>query len=152
VPVQVRVAAYIEFGLAALGFLLLAATLLFFDWNAYVADSVGPFDHNGVQLEVTPEGAVATAVTGLALKSAGVLLNVIFAIGVLRGANRARIWITALFGLVVIAQFASAPDAVSVAAALFELVAVILLWSPPSNQFFRSVRHDRAIYRSRRLA
>ena len=152
VPVQTRVAAYIEFGLAALGFLLLATSLLFFDWNAYIADSVGPFEHKGVQLEVTPEGAVAAAVTGLALKSAGVLLNVIFAIGVLRGANWARIWITALFGMVVIAQFVSAPDAVSVVTALLELVAVILLWLPPSNQFFRSAKHDRAIYRSRQFA
>lgn len=152
VPVPVRVAAYLEFGLAALGFLLLATTLLFFDWNAYVADSVGPFEHNGAQLEVTPEGAVATAVTGLALNGAGVLLSVIFAVGVLRGANWARTWITVLFGLGVVAQFVSAPDALSVATGLVELVAVILLWLPTSNQFFRSLKQDRAIHRSLRLA
>lgn len=148
----VRVAAYLEFGLAAFGFLLLATTLLFFDWVAYVADSVGPFEHNGVQLEVTPEGAVTTAVTGIALSGAGVLLSVFFAVWMLRGANWARMWITVLFGLGVIAQFLSAPDPVSVATGLVELVAVILLWLPTSNQFFRSVKQDRKNYRSRRLA
>ncbi|MFC9919808.1 hypothetical protein [Agromyces binzhouensis] len=150
-PVQVRVAAYIELGLAALGFILLAFNLLSTDWNAYIADSVGPYEHNGAQLEVTPEGAVATAVVGLVLVSAGVLLNAVFAVGLLRGANWARIWITVLFGLSVIAQFVSARDPVSVVTGLLELVAVILLWLPPSNQFFRSVKQDRAIHRSRRL-
>jgi hypothetical protein len=152
VPVSVRVSASLEFALAALGFLHLVTTVLFFDWNAYVAGAVGPFERDGVQLEVISAGAVAIAVTALALKSAVVLLSVIFAVGVLRGANWARISITVLFGLGVIARITSPPDPVSVASALLELVAVILLWLPTSNRFFRSVKLDRAMHRSRRLA
>jgi hypothetical protein len=152
VPVSVRVAAYLEFGLATLGFLLLATTLLFFDWNAYVADTGGPIERDGVQLEVISAGAVAIAVTALALNSAVVLLTVIFAVGVLRGANWARIGITILFGLGAIAQFASPPDPISMASGLLELVAVILLWLATSNRYFRSVKLDRAMYRSRRFA
>ncbi|MEV1132342.1 hypothetical protein [Agromyces sp. NPDC049794] len=151
-PVSVRAAAYLEIGLAALGFLLLCTTLVFFDWNAYIADTVGPYEHHGAELEVTPAGAIATVVTGLALSFAGVLLSVTFAFVALRGANWARIWITVLFGLGVIAQFASPIDFISVASGLLESVAVILLWLPSSSAFFRSVKLDRAAHRSKRLA
>lgn len=152
VPVPVRVAASLEFGLAAVGFLLLATAVVSFDWSAYVADAVGPFEHDGAQLEVTPADAIATAVAGLAMNSAVFLLSVIFAVAFLRGANWARIGITVLFALGVIARFASPLDPISIAAGLIELVAVTLLWLPASNRFFRSVTQDRAMHRSRQLA
>lgn len=151
-PASVRVAACLEFGLAALGFLLLATAVVSFDWSAYVADAVEPFEHNGAQLEVTPAGAIATAIAGLALNSAVFLLSVIFAVAFLRGANWARIGITILFALGVIARFATPFDPISVAAGLIELVAVALLWLPASNRFFRSVKQDRAMHRSRQLS
>lgn len=151
-PVSVRVAAYLEFGLAALGSLLLATTILFFDWNADVADAVGPFEHRGVHVEVTSAGAIATAITGLALYSAIILLSTLFAVGLLRGANWARICLTVLFGLGAIAHVTSPPDPISVVSGLVELVAVILLWLPTSNRFFRSVKEDRVMRRWRPLA
>jgi hypothetical protein len=110
VPVSVRVSAYLEFSLAALGFLLLVTTVLFFDWDAYVAGAVGPFERNGVQLEVVSAGAVAIAVTSLALNSAVVLLSVIFAVGILRGANWAR------FGITIRERTARRPEIIRLAA------------------------------------
>ena len=151
VPAPVRVAAYLEVGLAGLQLIVLAVLLMSFDWNAYVADSVGPFDHDGTQLQVTPATAVGTAIAGIALNALGISLTVIFALRALRAANWARIGISVLFGLNIISMIGSALDYVALGAGIIDLVAVILLWLPKSNEFFRAVKLDRLAHRSKQL-
>jgi hypothetical protein len=151
VPTPVRVAAYLKVGLAGLQLILLAVLLTSFDWNGYVADSVGPFDHDGTELQVTPATAVGTAIARIALNALGIALTVVLALRALRGANWARISISVFFGLSIVSMIGFAFDYVALGAGVIDLVAVVLLWLPTSNEFFRAVRLDRLAHRSKQL-
>lgn len=100
---------------------------------------------------MTPAAAVATAASGVVLGALGGGLTLIFALRCLHRANWARIGLSVMFALSAINLLATPTDFGAPGTGLIDLTAVILLWLPTSNEFFRLVKHDRATHRSRQL-
>jgi hypothetical protein len=143
-------------GVWTVGLILAASTVWYivnvatFDWAAYLASEVHSFVRDGHQLEVTPALAIGTKVTGWALELAGGVFQGLLGLLAWRGFGWARIVLTTFALLGLVALFGGA-DLLAIVTSVVFAVAVALLWLPSSNEFFRVVKGDRRVHRSRQL-
>jgi hypothetical protein len=92
---------------------------------------------------------VTGEIAAVALSVAGTGTIVFFALRAKRGANWARIMLTAWCGLWVVTPFGG--DMLEYVATALMVAAIVCLWLPRSNEFMRLVKADRKRYQSQQL-
>ena len=128
--------------------------LVVFDFDAYLAETVHPFERDGRELQVTPELAVATFIIGFAWSLIVIGLRASFTLALRQGINWVRIVVTVLFGVLLLPPY----DVSSIDQVAFNVIVMVLTvaglalsWLPPSNAFFRDTKRDRIAHKAKQL-
>ena len=145
-PWTLQVSFWILIGAALVGLIFFIVSQFQFNWHTYLAKAVHPFEHNGRVLQVTPELAIFVISIGIAGNVLGIAARVVFAFLMRRGLNWVRIVLTVLCGTQVLGTLIDKTilEYASTGAIVF---AIILLWLPRSNEFYRNVKADRQLHR-----
>jgi hypothetical protein len=121
-----------------------------FDWATYLAKAVHPFVRNGVRREVGP--AIAIGAIAFAWLF-GTLVNgfqIVLALLMRRALGWARILFTVYEGLYSAAGLLGG-SAYSIVTSVVGVGVIVLVWLPPSSEYFRDVQARRRMHRSLQL-
>lgn len=128
--------------------------LAVFDFDAYLAENVHPFELDGRELQVTPGLAVATLIIGFVWSLVVIGLRAGFTLALRRGINWVRIVVTVLFGVLLLPPYdVSSIDQIvfSILVMVLTVAGIVLCWLPPSNAFFRDTKRDRIAHKAKQL-